>query len=72
MTDRPRVSLLSRLRLSRFSRSQYLSKDFFSDQGFARLCFLVFAVGSLYVEDLRVSFPREDGGVENDCSRGWM
>ncbi|KAL7412715.1 fungal-specific transcription factor domain-containing protein [Mrakia frigida] len=50
----------------------YRSQLYYSNSGFASLCLLVFAVGSLYCEDPRVRFPREEGGFEARGSAGWV
>jgi len=54
------------------SRRQYQEQLYNADAGFARICLLVFAVGSSYCDDPRVRFPREDGGKHGIDSSGWV
>lgn len=55
-----------------FPRRQYTEQLYNADPGFARICLLVFAVGSTYVDDARVRFPRDDGGTHGVDSSGWI
>ncbi|KAL7416421.1 fungal-specific transcription factor domain-containing protein [Mrakia frigida] len=56
------------LQRSHFLSQYHTQQLYFAHEGFARLCLLVFAVGSLYLDDLRVNFPRS----EDARSRGWI
>ncbi|CED84904.1 Zn(2)-C6 fungal-type DNA-binding domain [Phaffia rhodozyma] len=51
---------------------QYASQLYNTDPGFARICLLVFAIGSYQCNDSRVLFPKEDGeGHYGIDSAGW-
>lgn len=51
---------------------QYTSGLYYRDEGFARICLLVFALGSGYSNDQRVLSIDEDGNYEGLASAGWM
>ena len=51
---------------------QYAAQLYFRDEGFARLCLLVFARGAGYSSDRRVLIVNEDGDYEPVTSAGWM
>lgn len=51
---------------------EYTSGLYYRDEGFARICLLVFALGSGYTTDPRVLSIDEDGNYEGLASAGWM